>query len=85
MRMWEQGEEEWSGGLTWYEYELLSLNLQTKMKTKMSRKMTIFEKARVGFDFSKNDHFQIILDLIFKSFSKNEIENEPKMSQKWLP
>ena len=26
----------------------MSLNLQTKMKAKMSQKMTIFEEARVG-------------------------------------
>jgi hypothetical protein len=48
-------------GLTWYEHELRSLNLKQKMKAKMSQKMTIFAKARVGFDFSKMIIFGFIL------------------------
>ena len=44
-----------------------SLNLQTKMKAKMSLKMTIFEEARVGFDFWK----MIIFDSFLISFSSS--------------
>ena len=36
---------------SWFEYELRSLNLGKKMKAKMGQKMTIFAKAREGFDF----------------------------------
>ena len=53
-----------SSVLMWYEYELRSLNFQTKMKTKMSQKMIIFVKVRVGFDFLK----LIIFRFIFISF-----------------
>ena len=52
--------------LTWYEYKLRSSNLQTKMKMKMSQKMTIFVKATVGFDFSKIYHFCLIFSFIFE-------------------
>ena len=55
-----------------------SLNLQTKMRTKMRKKMSIFAKWRVGFYFPKNYHFWLILDLIFMFILKNEIENETK-------
>ena len=49
--------------LTWYEYELQSLNLQTRMRTKVSWKMIILVKTRVGFDFSKMIFFQFIFIL----------------------
>ena len=51
---------------TWYEYELRSLKFRMKMKTKMTQKMFVFAKSRVGFHFSKNDHFRTILNLIFE-------------------
>ena len=77
--MWNmQGsrEREWGGVSTSYEYELRSLNLQTKMNAKMSQKMTIFVQAREGFDFSKIIIFESFSISFSSSFSKNEIENE---------
>ena len=39
--------------------------------------------------FSKNDHFHfhssLILNFILEKWDENEIENEPKMAEKWLP
>jgi hypothetical protein len=43
-----------------------------------------FCKIEGRVQFFKNDHFRVILDLIFNPFFKNEIENEienePKMA-----
>ena len=50
----------------------------------MTVKMTDFIKAREGFDFSKLINFWFIFKSILKKWFKNEVENEPKMSQKWL-
>ena len=43
-----------------------SLKQQEKWEVKMNRKMMIFAKARVGFDFSKIIHFRFILNSIFQ-------------------
>ena len=50
----------------------------------MSQKMTIFAKVSVGFDFPKMFIFEPFLISFSSSFLKNEIQNEIKMSQKWL-
>ena len=51
---------------------------------KMKVKMTIFVQARTWFDFSEMIVFWFIFNFIFQKWFKNEVENEPKMSQKWL-
>ena len=48
----EDREEVKVGRLTWYECKLWSLNLQTKMKTKMIQKKTIFAKQVQGLDYT---------------------------------
>ena len=65
---------------TWYEYELRSLKFRTKMKTKMTQKMTIFAKSI----FQKMIIFEPFSISFFnlKNESKNESENELKMAQK---
>jgi hypothetical protein len=53
-----------------------SLKEREKWEVKMKVKMTIFAKAKEGFDFSK----MIIFQFIFEKWKKNETENEPKMA-----
>jgi type III secretory pathway component EscU len=51
----------------------------------MNVKMTIFPRARVGFDFTKMIIFGFILISILKSiFEKMRLKMKLKMSQKWL-
>ena len=64
------GDEERSDGGDGGDELERSLKQQEKWEVKMNRKMMVFAKARVGFDFSKMIHFRFIL----KSFFKNEIK-----------